>query len=77
MENENKMETLTGHISCVNTVAISPDGLYFASGSDDRVIKIWKIVNGLVIAKLTGHTSSVTSIAISMDNTFLVSGSED
>ena len=37
------------HIACVNVVRWSNNGLFLASGSDDKLIMIWQYVHGLVI----------------------------
>ena len=40
------MHTLTGHSDRVTTVAFSPDGDRVASGSNDRLVKIWDTATG-------------------------------
>ena len=34
---------LSAHTKAVNTVAISPNGAFLATGSDDKTVKIWKL----------------------------------
>ena len=46
---------LTGHTDWVNSVAVSPDGKWVASGSDDKTVKIWDIETGNCQATLEGH----------------------
>ena len=48
---------LTGHEGWVNSVAVSPDGKWAASGSDDKTVKIWDLETGECRATLEGHTS--------------------
>jgi len=36
------MSTFEGHKRDVNSVAISPNGKYVVSGSNDKTIKIWE-----------------------------------
>ena len=45
-----------GHSSDVKTVAISPDGKYIVSGSEDESIKVWDFSSGREIHTLTGKT---------------------
>ncbi|KAL1665810.1 WD40-repeat-containing domain protein [Schizophyllum commune] len=62
----------------VNSVAFSPDGKRFVSGSSDRTIIVWDAETREPIAEsLRGHDSSVTSVAFSPDGKMVVSGSAD
>lgn len=69
--------TLTGHTDEVNTVAFTPDGKEFATGSDDRTVKIWDANSLREIRTLKGHLDWVYSVRISSDGQTLVSGSKD
>jgi len=59
--------TLEGHKDLVTSVAISPDGNYIVSGSDDTTVKVWKLGTGRLVRTLKGHEGSVTSVAVSPD----------
>ncbi len=57
--------TLTGHqglFAAINTIAISPQLLMVATGSEDTTIRLWNIDTGGKIGTLTGHHKSVESI---------------
>ena len=59
----------------VYSVAFSPvDNTLLASGSADRSVKLWDVVNQTNVATLTGHVSSVTSLAFSLNGMLLASG---
>ena len=66
-----------GHTSWINSIAISPDGKYIVSGSDDTTIKVWDFKTGECLNTLEGHIDSVNSISISPDGKYIVSGSDD
>lgn len=68
---------LTGHENWVNSVAVSPDGTWAASGSDDRTVKIWDLKTGECRATLTGHTDIVWSVAVAPDGQTVFSASMD
>ncbi|MFO0045058.1 MAG: WD40 repeat domain-containing protein, partial [Armatimonadota bacterium] len=61
----------------VKSVAVSPDSLTLASGSDDCTIKLWGVASGELMATLEGHTGRVNSVAFSPDGGTLASGSGD
>ena len=71
------LSTLTGHTHWVESVAFSPDGQTFASGSQDKTIQLWDTTTGERLTTLTGHTRAVTSVVFSPDGTTLASGSWD
>ncbi len=74
---EGCLQTLTGHTSAVDAVAIAPDGLTAISASDDKTLKIWDIKTGKELLTLTGHTGSVSAVAIAPDGKTAISASYD
>ena len=68
---------LTGHKGWVRSVAISPDGKWAASGSEDMTAKIWNLETDECRATLRGHTNRVVSVAITPDGKRMLSGSFD
>lgn len=61
----------------LTSVAISPDGRYIATGSLDRVVRLWDAETSLLAGSFEGHTDSVYSVAFSPDGKTLASGSLD
>ncbi|WP_088243040.1 serine/threonine-protein kinase [Calothrix rhizosoleniae] len=75
------VHTLKGHASMVHTVAISPNGEIFASGSSDNTVKLWQLKNRKLLRKLggwfAGHSSMIHSLAFSPNGKILASASWD
>jgi len=71
------VRTLTAHTSSINSIAFSPDGQTFASGSADKTIKIWKADSQLPLCTFSGHLSLINAVAFSPEGRQLASGSWD
>ncbi|KAI8980886.1 WD40-repeat-containing domain protein [Pilobolus umbonatus] len=61
----------------IRSVSFSPDGKYLATGAEDRLIRIWDIVNKRIRCRLSGHEQDIYSLEFSRDGRILVSGSGD
>ncbi|MFI8519798.1 trypsin-like peptidase domain-containing protein [Streptomyces sp. NPDC085481] len=62
--------------SAVESVAFSPDGRTFATGSDN-VVQLWDTATGAALTSLFGHTDDVLSVAFSPDGRILASAGLD
>lgn len=69
--------SLWGHRDWVQSVAISTDSSWAASGSRDGTVKIWNLNTGGCRATLRGHKGGVLSVAITPDGKRILSGSND
>jgi WD40 repeat protein len=69
--------TLRGHQNHVTAIAISPDGIYAASGSWDQSIKLWHLESGKEVMSLNGHNGGICSVAFAFGGKVLVSGAGD
>ncbi|HUE71778.1 MAG TPA: prenyltransferase/squalene oxidase repeat-containing protein [Pirellulaceae bacterium] len=61
----------------VGSVAISPDARLIASGSSDRMARLWDARQGTLAATLEGHTNCVVSVVFAPDGQSLATGSFD
>ncbi len=73
---------IPAHIQAINAVVLSPSGSYFATGSMDKTIKIWR-VDDLALCKVIdfarygGHKHSINTLIWSEYEELLISGSDD
>ena len=58
-------------------IVITDDEKYIISGSDDKKVRVWNILQKRLKIIFEGHTARVLSVAISNDRKYIVSGSED
>jgi WD40 repeat protein len=60
------------HGDTINALTISREGGLLATGSSDRLVRIWELVSQREIAKLEGHTEAVMGLAFSTNAAELV-----
>uniref|UniRef100_A0A3Q3W524 Cilia- and flagella-associated protein 52 n=1 Tax=Mola mola TaxID=94237 RepID=A0A3Q3W524_MOLML len=61
----------------INGMAISQDGRHFVTGGDDRLLKVWDYMEGVVTHLGMVHGGSITSIKLCCNNSTLISTSAD
>ena len=66
-----------GHTDRINSVAFSPRGDLFASGSSDATVRLWKAADGSAGPVLKGHQAGVFAVAFDPDGRLLASASGD
>lgn len=71
------MRVISGHTGWVRCIAVEPGNEWFATGANDRIIKIWDLASGKLRLSLTGHISSVRGLAVSARQPYLFSCGED
>ncbi|KAF7982945.1 hypothetical protein HWV62_25250 [Athelia sp. TMB] len=71
-------QVIEGHTRGVTSVAVSPEGMRIASGSDDQTVRVWDTQTGELIAGPSeGHTGYITSVTFSPEGMRVASGSDD
>jgi pleiotropic regulator 1 len=68
---------ISGHLDWVRCIDVEPGNEWIATGSGDRLIKIWDKATRTLKLSLTGHISAVRGIAISSRHPYLFSCGED
>jgi pleiotropic regulator 1 len=71
------MRVISGHNGWVRCLAVDPMNKFFVSGSNDRTIKFWDLVDGTLKVTLTGHINTVRGLALSNRHPYLFSCGED
>jgi WD40 repeat protein len=61
----------------VRAVAVTHDGCFAVSGSDDAVVRLWEIDTGTCKQTFKGHSKRVTCVAVVPDSRRVISGSDD
>ncbi|KAI9473666.1 MAG: WD40-repeat-containing domain protein [Benjaminiella poitrasii] len=78
---DNSVENNTLHNTSskcsIYALAVNPTGSLLASGSPEKVVRLWDPKSGKRISKLTGHTDNIRALLVSDDGQFILSGSSD
>jgi WD40 repeat protein len=74
VENPEPIRKVVAHKGWIRAVAVSPDGKLLASGGNDRVVKLWNMDDGNLVAELAGHERDVYSVRFHPNGQFLLSG---
>lgn len=69
--------SLHGHSEAVTSVDISADGNTAISGSTDKTVILWDLVQRDVQQRFVGHDGIVRAIALSRDGRWAISGGDD
>ncbi len=70
-------QALTDHRLGINALALSRNGLWAISGSDDRSIKRWSVPENRVEYTWHGHMGSIEVLILSPDELYVFSGSKE
>ena len=68
---------LDGHMSWVNSLAVTPDGRCVVSTSTDGTLRVWDLNDGRSIRMLDGHADRVSIVQVTPDGQRVISISAD
>ncbi|KAJ0050587.1 hypothetical protein NL108_004995 [Boleophthalmus pectinirostris] len=61
----------------INGLHITQDGKYFVTGGDDKLVKVWDYMEGIVTHTGIAHGGSITTVKVCNNSRLLVSTSAD
>jgi WD40 repeat protein len=68
---------LNEHLGGITALAVTPDGEFLISSSEDKTMKVWQLETGLCVQTLRGHSDRIKDLAIAPDGNHLISVSTD
>ncbi|MDI7276173.1 MAG: protein kinase, partial [Anaerolineae bacterium] len=68
------LHILKGHRDIVNAVAITSDGSYALSGSDDETVRVWELSTGKCVQTWKGHRERAKRLIIAPDGRRVLAG---
>src|SRR5262249_18270973 len=77
LDGTNETRGKQGHHSTVNSIAVSRDGRYGASGDANGLVCLWNAATDETLGEKKGHHGSVVALAFSGDGSRLATGDDD
>ena len=68
---------IKGHAGQVTCVTMDPRNKFFVTGSKDRTLKFWNLVEGTLKITLTGHIGAIKGVVMSDRHPYLFSCADD
>ncbi|KAK3676456.1 general transcription repressor [Recurvomyces mirabilis] len=61
----------------IRSVCFSPNGLFLATGAEDKIIRVWDIASRSIRHSFAGHDQDIYSLDFASDGRYIASGSGD
>lgn len=71
------LQEMTGHSGEINSLALTPDGMYAISGSSDDTIRVWELETGHCLEKIEAHSGGICALSLTSDCRYAVAGGGD
>jgi len=72
-----QVASIAGHPATAISLAFSPQGRVLATGSNDRITRLWDVATRRALAELQGHRGQIDAVVFSPNGRTLASGSYD
>jgi WD40 repeat protein len=71
------IQNFDGHDGSVSSVAVLPDRRRMVTGSEDKILRLWDIKEGVMLKRMKRHGGFVWALAVSRDGQLIASGGQD
>jgi WD40 repeat protein len=72
-----RLVSLSGHHSCINDAAFSPDGRFVLTGSQDKTARLWDVATAKPIGPPLRYDGSVIRVAFGLNGETILTATED
>ncbi|MGA2298603.1 MAG: VWA domain-containing protein, partial [FCB group bacterium] len=76
-DTQNLKDTMVLGMGTIETIALSGDGKYLATGGSSGRVYLWDFVTGTLLKSFTGHTGEIRSLTFSPDGNTIASAGWD
>ncbi|HND54769.1 MAG TPA: hypothetical protein PLV92_20295 [Pirellulaceae bacterium] len=68
------LRTVDAHQGWLRAMSVSPDGQFVATCGNDKMVKLWRMADGVPVREFAGHEAHVWNVAFHPNGKDLVSG---
>ena len=72
-----EVRSFPGHTGVVTAIALSANGKWLLTGSDDRTVRLWDVASGKEVHQFRGHAGPIKDVAFAPSGKAILSGAAD
>ena len=72
-----KLRDFIGHSGPVTGLAVTNDGKFLVTSSEDKTVRVWDVTSGKQLRSFQGHMTKATAVAVRGDGKQVASASDD